>query len=252
MTAHKVVSNAEWVKARRELLVKEKELTRLRDELSKKRRELPWEKLEKTYQFDGPEGMESLSDLFDGRSQLVVYHFMFGVDWEEGCKSCSLLADHYDPAVIHLNQRDVTLVTISRAPIAKLIAFKKRMGWNFKWVSSQKSDFNLDYHVSSANHDELQYYNYEMQPFPCEEQPGMSVFCKDEKGDIFHTYSSFGRGLDPLLAMYQVLDFVPKGRDEEAFTYGMEWVRHHDKYGDNAFVEPYAPVILERRKSTAT
>ena len=243
MTNRTVVSPQEWVAARKELLAKEKEFSRLRDALSQQRRDLPWEKVEKAYAFEGPGGKESLADLFDGRSQLVIYHFMFDPDWDEGCKSCSFLADHYNPSIIHLKHRDVTMVTVSRAPLEKLEAFKHRMGWNFKWVSSLGSDFNWDYHVSFKPEDlekKQVYYNYTEQSFPVTEGPGISVFYKDESGDVFHTYSSYARGLDMFLGAYHLLDIVPKGRDEAGFSYGMEWLRHHDRYGDDSFVDPYA------------
>jgi len=242
MTKHTVVSSKQWVAARNELLAKEKEFTRLRDALSQQRRELPWEKVEKAYVFEGPDGKESLADLFDGRSQLIIYHFMFDPDWDEGCKSCSFLADHYNPSIVHLKHRDVTMVTVSRAPLGKLEAFKRRMGWNFKWVSSLSSDFNWDYHVSFKSEDlekKQVYYNYTEQSFPVTEGPGISVFVKDESGDVFHTYSSYARGLDMFLGTYHLLDIVPKGRDEAGFSYGMEWLRHHDRYGDDSFVDPY-------------
>jgi predicted dithiol-disulfide oxidoreductase (DUF899 family) len=237
MAGRKVTPHNEWLAARKELLVKEKEFSRMRDELSQLRRNLPWEKLEKEYVFDGPRGQETLFQLFDGRSQLIIYHFMFDPEWNEGCKSCSFIADHYNPAIVHLNQRDVTMVTVSCAPLSKLDAFKKRMGWTFKWVSSYGNDFNWDYHVSFKAEDLAKkqvYYNYHVQSFPAAEGPGISVFCKDESGAVFHTYSSFSRGLD----MY-ILDIVPRGRDETGFTYGMEWLRHHDRYGDSTFVDPY-------------
>ena len=243
MTNRTVVSPQEWVAARKKLLAKEKEFSRLRDALSQQRRDLPWEKVEKAYAFEGPDGKESLADLFDGRSQLVIYHFMFDPDWDEGCKSCSFLADHYNPSIIHLKHRDVTMVTVSRAPLEKLEAFKHRMGWNFKWVSSLGSDFNWDYHVSFKPEDlekKQVYYNYTEQSFPVTEGPGISVFYKDESGDVFHTYSSYARGLDMFLGAYHLLDIVPKGRDEAGFSYGMEWLRHHDRYGDDSFVDPYA------------
>ncbi len=243
----KVVSQAEWLAARKELLSKEKEFTRLRDELSRQRRELPREKVEKEYVFDGRNGKETLADLFGGRSQLIVYHFMFGPGWEEGCPSCSLLADHIDGSVVHLAARDVRLVMVSRAPLAHIEAFKKRMGWRFKWVSSYGNDFNRDYHVSFTK-EELEkgqmYYNYVMQKFPSEEGPGTSVFYKDPAGNIFHTYSSYGRGLDMMIGAYNWLDLAPKGRDEDGLAYTMAWVRHHDKYSDGQFVDPtqtYSP-----------
>jgi len=235
MPSHKIVSREKWLEARKAHLAKEKEFTRLRDELSRQRRELPWVKVEKNYVFDGPKGKETLADLFDGRGQLIVYHFMLGPGWKEGCKSCSFVSDHIDGAVVHLAQRDVTLLAISRAPLPEIEAFKKRMGWRFKWVSSYGNDFNFDYHVSFTK-DEMAkgkvYYNYEMQEFGSEEGPGVSVFYKDGAGDIFHTYSSYARGLDMLVGAYNYLDLVPKGRDEDALSFTMAWVRHHDKYGD--------------------
>lgn len=233
MQANKIVSREEWVAARKAYLAKEKEFTKARDALSAQRRDLPWVRVDKDYVFEGPEGPESLSDLFDGRGQLIVYHFMFGPDWEEGCPSCSYLADHFDGAIMHLNQRDVTLVAASRAPLATLDGYAKRMGWRFKWVSSLDSDFNQDYHVS-FDPDELAngevYYNYQNTKFPSSEAPGLSVFRRDENGDIFHTYSSYGRGLDILIGAYNWLDLVPKGRDEDNLSYTMEWVRRHDRY----------------------
>jgi predicted dithiol-disulfide oxidoreductase (DUF899 family) len=230
-----IVSEAEWLVARKDLLRREKEFTRLRDELSRHRRELPWVKVEKEYVFEGPQGKETLDELFDGRSQLIVYHFMFGPDWEEGCKSCSFLADHFDGANYHLPHRDVTLVAVSRAPFSKLAAYKKRMGWRFKWVSSHGNDFNFDYHVSFAPEDEKQnkaYYNYTTGEFINDEMPGLSVFYKDQNGDIFHTYSSYARGLDILVGAYNLLDLVPKGRDEDRYDFTMEWVRRHDQYAE--------------------
>src|SRR5262245_4283221 len=240
---HKVVSQDEWISTRKEFLKKEKEFTRLRDELSRLRRELPWGSVEKPYVFDGPNGKQSLADLFEGRTQLIVYHFMFGPGWQEGCKSCSFLADHFNSFGIHLNARDVSFAAVSRAPIDELQSFKKRMGWTFKWVSSYGTDFNFDYHVSFTKDEMAQgkvYYNYGLQEFPAEEAPGISVFYKEEAtGDVFHTYSSYGRGLDILLGTYNFLDLVPKGRDEEGLAYSMAWVRHHDRY-DNRGVDPNA------------
>ena len=228
-----VVSHAEWVAARKEFLNKEKELTRLRDELSQQRRMLPWEKVEKRYEFDSPKGKVTLADMFDGRSQLVVYHFMFGPGWPQGCPSCSYSADHFDGPAIHLANRDVTLAVISRAPIAEIQAFKTRMGWKFPWVSSFGSDFNYDYHVSFTPEERASgkvYYNYTEGPFPSEEAPGISVFVKDAAGEVFHSYSSFARGTDALVGAYQFLDLVPKGRDEDGLAFTMAWVRHHDRY----------------------
>ncbi len=236
----KVVPPAAWLAARKELLIKEKEFTRLRDELSRQRQELPWERVEKEYLFDAPDGKETLADLFGGKSQLIVYHFMFGPGWQEGCPSCSFLSDHIDGSVAHLAARDVSLVVVSRAPMAQIEAFRKRMGWRFKWVSSYANDFNYDYHVSFTKEDLAKgqmYYNYVMQPFPSEEGPGTSVFYKDSAGSIFHTYSSYGRGLDMLVGAYNWLDLAPKGRDEAGLAFTMAWVRHHDKYGDGYRVD---------------
>jgi predicted dithiol-disulfide oxidoreductase (DUF899 family) len=236
----KIVSPKEWLAARIELLKKEKEFTRLRDELSKQRRELPWEKVEKSYIFEGSKGKETLADLFGERSQLIIYHFMLGPGWAEGCPSCSYISDHLDGSVVHLAARDVRLAVVSRAPYPEIETFKKRMGWRFHWVSSNASDFNFDYHVS-ATKEELGkgevYYNYTMQRFPSEERPGTSVFCKDAAGNIFHTYSSYGRGLDIFLGAYNWLDITPKGRDEESLKHSMAWVRHHDKYDANYRVD---------------
>ncbi len=241
---HKVVSPAEWLAARKQHLAKEKEFTRLRDELSRQRRELPWEKVEKPYVFEGPNGKETLASLFGKRSQLIVYHFMLGPGWTEGCRSCSFLADHFDGTTVHLAHRNVTLVVVSRAPIAEIEAFKKRMGWRFKWVSSFGSDFNFDYQVSFTP-DELArgevYNNYTVQTFPVEEGPGASVFAKDEDGQIFHTYSTYSRGLDILLGTYNFLDMAPKGRDEDGLAFSMSWVRHHDRYDDGYLVDPAQP-----------
>jgi predicted dithiol-disulfide oxidoreductase (DUF899 family) len=240
----RIVSREEWLAARKELLAKEKQFTRQRDALSAERRQLPWEKVEKQYGFDGPKGKETLAELFGGRSQLIVYHFMFGPDWKEGCPSCSFLADHFDGAIVHLAQRDVTFVAISRAPLPQIEAFKKRMGWRFKWVSSYGNDFNRDYHVSFTKDEKAQgkvYYNYDMSEFPSEEAPGTSVFYKDANGGVFHTYSSYGRGLDILLGAYNWLDLAPKGRDEDALPYTMAWVRHHDRYIDSHLADPTKP-----------
>jgi predicted dithiol-disulfide oxidoreductase (DUF899 family) len=236
----RVVPPAEWLAARKELLKKEKEFTRLRDELSRQRRELPWERVEKKYVFDGPQGKETLADLFGGRSQLIVYHFMFGPGWKEGCPSCSFLSDHIDGSVVHLAARDVRLAVVSRAPLAELEAFKKRMCWRFHWVSSHGSDFNYDYRVSMTPEERGKgqvYYNYAMQQFPSEERPGTSVFYKDGAGNILHTYSSYARGLDILVGAYNWLDIAPKGRDEEGLKNTMAWVRHHDRYGEGSVVD---------------
>src|SRR2546428_9443964 len=220
----KVVAAAEWVAARKELLKKEKEFSRLRDELSRQRRELPWEKVKKAYVFDGPRGKETLAELFEGRSQLIVYHFMLGPGWKEGCPSCSFLADHIGGALVHLNARDVTLAVGSRAPLPEIEAFRQRLGWGFKWVSSHGNDFNFDYHVSFTKEEMAQgkvYYNYEKEGFGSEEAPGVSVFYKDAAGEVFHTYSTYARGGDILLGAYNYLDLVPKGRDEAGLPWTM-------------------------------
>jgi predicted dithiol-disulfide oxidoreductase (DUF899 family) len=233
MQTHKVVSREEWLTARQQHLAKEKEFTRLRDQLSQERRDLPWVRVDKPYMFDGPNGKESLSEVFAGRSQLLVYHFMFGPEWSEGCKSCSFWADNFNSIIVHLNQRDATMVAISRAPLEKLLAFQKRMRWTFKWLSSFGNDFNRDYHVSFTP-EELEkgemYYNYRVGKFGRDEAPGLSVFHRDASGTIFHTYSCYGRGLDMLNGAYHHLDVLPKGRDEAGLTYPQEWVNHHDKY----------------------
>src|SRR6266446_1253673 len=241
---HSIVSQEKWLQLRKELLSKEKELTRLRDRLSAERRKLPWVKVEKNYFFDAPDGKVTLADLLDGRSQLVIYHFMFGPDWQEGCPSCSFVSDHIDGALPHLAARDLTIVMVSRAPLAKIEAFKKRMGWRFTWVSSYGSDFNSDFRVSFTKDEMAQgkvNYNYAMQEFPSEEAPGISVFYKDAGGDVFHTYSSYGRGLEQLVGTYMILDLVPKGRDEDKLGFTMEWVRHHDRYGTDEFADPTKP-----------
>ena len=238
--ANSVVSSQEWTEARVELLAKEKEATRLRDEVSRLRRELPWTPVEKMYEFQTANGTETLSDLFDGRSQLIVYHFMLGPGWAEGCKSCSFLADHFDGSLVHLAHRDATFVVISRAPLDEIRAFQKRMGWSFKWVSSYGSDFNFDLGVTFTKEQLAQgevHYNYGMRRFGAEEAPGASVFYKDQLGDVFRTYSTFGRGLDIFLGAYNFLDITPKGRDEDALAFSMSWVRHHDRYDDNYRVD---------------
>jgi predicted dithiol-disulfide oxidoreductase (DUF899 family) len=232
---HKIVPQDEWLKARRALLAKEKEFTKARDALSTTRRELPWTPVEKNYVFDGPNGKEALSDLFAGKSQLMVYHFMLGPGWVQGCPSCSFLADHFDGAAIHLAQRDVSLVVVSRAPLDEIEAYKKRMGWKFKWVSSFGNDFNRDFHVSFTPEQKTRgkvEYNYALTEFPSEEAPGLSAFIKTESGDVLHTYSSYARGLDILVGTYNFLDMAPKGRDEGALPWTMAWVRRHDEYED--------------------
>lgn len=236
----KVVSEVEWLAARQELLAKEKEFTRQRDAISAERRKMPWRKVEKEYVFDTAGGKKTLADLFGRRSQLIVYHFMLGPGWAEGCPGCSFLGDHFDGSVVHLAQRDVTITAVSRAPLPEIEAFRKRMGWRFPWASSYGNDFNRDFHVSFGK-DELAagkvYYNYEQKEFPSEEAPGASVFYKDSAGGIFHTYSTYARGLDILLGTYNLLDLTPKGRDEKGLKSSMEWLRHHDKYTDGELVE---------------
>jgi predicted dithiol-disulfide oxidoreductase (DUF899 family) len=229
---HKIVSQDEWLKARKTLLAKEKQFTKTRDDLSQQRRDLPWVKVDKPYMFEGPNGKETLADLFGGKSQLIVYHFMLGPGWVQGCPSCSYLADHFDGAAIHLAQRDATLVVVSRAPLAEIEAYQKRMGWKFKWVSSFGTDFNHDFGVSFSKEEmagEVD-YNYAKGKFPSEEAPGLSAFIKDG-GAVFHTYSAYARGLDILLGTYNFLDMAPKGRDEDALPWSMAWVRRHDEYG---------------------
>jgi predicted dithiol-disulfide oxidoreductase (DUF899 family) len=227
-----VVSREQWLAARTALLAKEKALTRLQDDLSRQRRELPCVRVDKPYVFNGANGRQSLADLFGGRSQLVTYHFMFGPDDEAGCRHCSLRADGFNGIGVHLNQRDVTLVVVSRAPYAKLAAYQKRMGWNFTWVSSGDSDFNFDYHVSFTPEEMAQkhaVYNFTVQHPKAPEREGHSVFFKDERGAVFHTYSCYDRGNDMLNIHYHYLDIVPKGRDEGGR--GPYWVRRHDEYG---------------------
>jgi predicted dithiol-disulfide oxidoreductase (DUF899 family) len=232
---HKIVSQGEWLKARKALLAKEKEFSKARDALSAARRDLPWTPVEKSYVFDGPNGKETLSDLFGGKGQLMIYHFMLGPGWVQGCPSCSFLADHFDGAAIHLAQRDVALVVVSRAPLAEIEAYEKRMGWKFKWVSSFDNDFNRDFHVSFTPEEKARgkvEYNYALTEFPSEEAPGLSAFIKSESGDVLHTYSSYARGLDTLVGTYNFLDMAPKGRDEGALPWTMAWVRRHDEYED--------------------
>jgi predicted dithiol-disulfide oxidoreductase (DUF899 family) len=234
MDHNQVISREEWLIARKTLLAKEKELTKAYDELNRQLRELPWVKVEKNYVFDGRNGKEKLADLFGGRSQLIVNHFMLGPGWKEGCVGCSFGADQVEGALTHVLHRDVAYVAISRAPLPEIEAFKKRMGWRFKWVSSFGSDFNYDYQVSFRK-DEIAkgqvYYNYEMREFQSEELQGTSVFYKDKAGDIFHTYSRYARGGDPGIGVYSLLDITPKGRDETGPRHDLtDWVRHHDKY----------------------
>jgi predicted dithiol-disulfide oxidoreductase (DUF899 family) len=235
---HAIVSQDEWLTARKALLAREKEFTRARDVLSTERRALPWVKIDKAYVFEGPQGRETLSDLFGGKSQLIIYHFMLGPGWVQGCPSCSYLADHFDGANIHLAQRDVSFVVVARAPYAEIEAYKKRMGWNFKWVSSYGSDFNHDFHVSFTPEEKASgkvEYNYAKGEFPSEEAPGLSTFIKDN-GAVYHTYSTYGRGLDMFIGAYHFLDVAPKGRDEAGLPWSMAWVKRHDEYEPRAVI----------------
>lgn len=243
MENNRIVSREEWLEARRQHLQKEKEFTRLRDELSAERRRLPWVLVDKPYVFDGPNGRRTLADLFDGCNQLMTYHFMLGPGWKEGCPSCSFLSDHIDGALIHLKHRDVKLMAVSRAPYAEIAPFKKRMGWKFDWVSSQGSDFNYDYqasHTPQAISNNTAHYNYGPLEFPVADTHGISVFYKDGAGQIFHTYSSYARGCDMLATTYNYLDLAPKGRDEDALEFTMAWVRHHDRYDGDYRVDANA------------
>jgi predicted dithiol-disulfide oxidoreductase (DUF899 family) len=250
---HPIVSRDEWLAARKELLAREKELTRLRDRLAGERRALPWVKIEKPYVFDGPDGKETLADLFGRRSQLIIKHFMLGPGWTEGCVGCSFELDHVDGILVHLEHRDVSYVAVSRAPLPEIEAFKKRMGWHIKWVSSSDSDFNFDFHVSFRP-DEIAkgegYYNYEIRKIGIDELSGRSVFYKDGNGDVFHTYSSYGRGGEDLLGTYRLLDLVPKGRDETGPNRNLsDWARHHDRYGDRGFVAGTGRWVPEASRS---
>jgi predicted dithiol-disulfide oxidoreductase (DUF899 family) len=230
---HPVASRDQWVAERKALLAREKELTRLRDQVARERRALPWVRIDKAYVFDAPEGRRSLADLFDGRRQLLVQHFMFAPGWEQGCPSCSFMADHTDGMTVHLAQRDVALVAVSRAPPAEIERFRRRMGWRFKWVSSHGNDFNRDFGVTFTPEETAKgevHYNYGRWSFPHEELPGISVFYRDDAGDVFHTYSTYGRGVEVMMGAYSLLDLTPKGRDEGDLSFSMAWVRHHDRY----------------------
>jgi predicted dithiol-disulfide oxidoreductase (DUF899 family) len=232
---HRVVSHDDWLTARRALLESEKKLTRLRDEVSRARRELPWEAVTTEYVFDGPDGRESLNDLFDGRSQLVVYHFMFDPDWDAGCPHCSHWADSFNGAIVHLNQRDVSMVAISRAPYPKLESYRRRMGWTFKWLSAFENDFNFDLGVTFTPEEvasKQAFYNFARQDPHNSQREGISVFYRDASRHVFHTYSTYARGIDPMSVDYQYLDLVPKGRDESGR--GPYWVRRHDEYGSKS------------------
>lgn len=234
MQQHPIVSREEWLTARRALLAREKEMTHLRDSINAERQALPWVRVGKPYVFDTPEGKKGLADLFDGRSQLVVYHFMLGPGWQAGCPSCSLVADHFDGMLPHLEHRDVTLTAISRAPLGEISAYKRRMGWRFPWASSFGGDFNYDYQVSFTPEDlarDTVIYNFGpiASAHAFEELHGLSVFHRSEAGDVFHTYSAYARGVEELLGVFMVLDRTPKGRNEKTI---MDWVRRHDEYED--------------------
>ncbi|MDN8616372.1 DUF899 domain-containing protein [Variovorax ginsengisoli] len=232
-THHPVVSRDRWLAERKLLLAREKEITRLRDQLARERRALPWVRIQKDYAFDTPDGRRTLAELFEGRRQLLVQHFMLGPGWAEGCPSCSYMADHLDGMQVHLMQRDVTLRVVSRAPLAEIERFRARMGWRFQWVSSHGSDFNRDFGVSFTQEEIASgkvRYNYVTQAFPAEEAPGISVFYKDDADQVFHTYSTYGRGVEVMMGTYDLLDLTPKGRDEHNPGHTMDWVRHHDRY----------------------
>ena len=230
---HAVVSRDRWIAERKKLLAREKELTQLRDQIARECRALPWVRIEKNYVFDTLGGRRTLAELFEGRRQLLVQHFMFGPGWEQGCPSCSFMADHTDGMTVHLAHRDTTFVAISRAPLAEIERFRQRMGWQFKWVSANGTDFNYDFGVSFTPEEKARNevtYNYGKQPFESEELPGVSVFYKDDAGNVFHTYSAYRRGVEVMMGTYDLLDLTPKGRDERDVDYKMEWVRHHDRY----------------------
>jgi len=232
-TLPRIVTRDRWLAERKALLAKEKELTRAHDQLAEQRRALPWVRLEQDYLLDTVDGPRRLSQLFQGRSQLMVQHFMLGPGWGEGCKSCSFMADHLDGMAAHLAQRDIAWLAVSRAPLAEIQKFKQRMGWQFAWASSHGSDFNRDFHVSFAPEERARgevYYNYSMMEFPVDEAPGISVFVRDEAGQVFHTYSTFGRGVEVMMGSYNLIDLTPKGRDEGELPHTMAWVRHHDRY----------------------
>jgi predicted dithiol-disulfide oxidoreductase (DUF899 family) len=241
-TEHRVVSREDWLRERIALLAEEKELTRRRDTLASKVRDLPWVKVDKPYTFDAPSGRVSLAELFGDRSQLIVYHFMFDPTWSQGCKSCSFIADHYNGIVVHLTHRDISFVTVSKATIEKIVQFRSRMGWTFPWVSGANTDFGRDFGVSFTDQelaDGNAVYNYTDKAHSIRELPGLSVFTRSASGDIYHTYSAFARGLENFLTAYRYIDITPKERDE-AQTGGMGWLRHHDRYDDANFVDPWA------------
>jgi predicted dithiol-disulfide oxidoreductase (DUF899 family) len=243
---HPVVAPEQWLLHRKQLLAREKQLTRLEDEIARERRALPWVRVTKDYAFNTKDGLRTLSQLFEGRSQLLVQHFMFGPGWEQGCPSCSFMADHTDGMNIHLANRDISFVAVSRAPLEEIERFRQRMGWQFKWVSSHGTDFNRDFNVSFSVEERTEgevYYNYGMTNFPAEEAPGLSVFHIDAAGEIVHTYSTYGRGVEVMLGAYRMMDLTPKGRDERDVFYKMEWVRHHDRYAPESVYQPSPEVV---------
>lgn len=231
--SHPIVTRDRWVAERKALLAREKEMSRLSDQLARDRQKLPWVLVDKPYVFDTPTGKRTLADLFEGRRQLIVQHFMLAPGWEEGCVGCSFMADHVDGALPHLAARDLSFVAISRAPLAEIERFRQRMGWQFPWVSSNGCDFNFDFHVSFTDEERQRgevFYNYGMTAFPHEEAPGVSAFYRDERGQVFHTYSTYGRGVELMMGAYDLIDIAPKGRDEAGLAHGMDWIRHHDRY----------------------
>lgn len=230
---HPIVTRDRWVAERKALLAREKEMSRLQDDLARDRQKLPWVLVDKPYMFDTPTGQRSLADLFEGRRQLIVQHFMLAPGWEEGCVGCSFMADHVDGALPHMAARDLSFVAVSRAPLAEIERFRQRMGWQFPWVSSFGNTFNFDFHVSFTEEERKRgevFYNYGMTAFPHEEAPGVSAFTLDDKGRVFHTYSTYGRGVELMMGAYDLIDIAPKGRDEAGLSHGMDWVRHHDRY----------------------
>jgi predicted dithiol-disulfide oxidoreductase (DUF899 family) len=233
MTRPTIVSDQDWLEARRELLAKEKEFTRLRDELTAARQQMPWRRVDQNYRFQTTSGDKTLGELFDGRSQLITYHFMFGSDWQEGCPICSMFADNYGRMDLHLAQRDVTMVTVSLAPLARLQAYRERMNWDFEWVSSEGSDFNRDFHVTFTEEEVASgkaFYNFRAGHRMAGESPGISVFARNDAGEIFHTYSAYSRGLESLMGIYRLLDIVPRGRDEDELPWPMAWLKRRDTY----------------------
>jgi predicted dithiol-disulfide oxidoreductase (DUF899 family) len=254
MQHHPIVSRDKWLVARQELLRKEKELTRLHDRLSAERRALPWIKVEKEYVFTAPEGRVTLADLFGPHHQLIVHHFMFGPGWKEGCVGCSFNSDHADGALVHLENHGVSFVRVSRAPLPEILSFNRRMGWHARWVSSHGSDFNFDYQVSFSEEDRARgkvVYNYAEADFLSEESGGLSVFYQDESGDVFHTYSTFGRGDEGVLGTYFYLDLTPEGRNEHGPRHNLaDWVRHHDRYGAGGYVDPTGRYVAPAESGT--